>query len=52
MNGIHDRQPVILEDAQVLPWLDLGTNPAGGYAGSLAGALALSEDGFGFDKAT
>ena len=51
MDGIHDRQPVILEDDQVLPWLDLGTNPAASYTGSAAGALRLSPDGFGFDKA-
>jgi putative SOS response-associated peptidase YedK len=51
MNGIHDRQPVILEDNQVLPWLDLGADPAAGYRGSGAGALKLSPDGYGFDKA-
>ena len=51
MNGIHDRQPVILELDQVLDWLDLGTDPAANYRGSDAGALRLSEDGFGFDKA-
>ena len=51
MNGVHDRQPVILEDDQVLPWLDLATDPAAGYVGSQASALKLTEDGFGFDKA-
>lgn len=49
MDGIHDRQPVILEDDQVLPWLDLTTDPAGGYIGSAAGALKLSHSGTGFD---
>jgi putative SOS response-associated peptidase YedK len=51
MNGIHDRQPVILEPDEVLAWLDLSTDPAAGYAGSDVGVLRLSADGFGFDKA-
>ena len=49
MNGIHDRQPVILEDDQVLPWLDLSTDPAAGYTGSAEGALRLTHSGVGFD---
>jgi putative SOS response-associated peptidase YedK len=49
MNGIHDRQPVILEDAQVLAWLDLANEPAASYAGSEAGALKLTHSGVGFE---
>jgi putative SOS response-associated peptidase YedK len=51
MSGIHNRQPVILEDDQVLPWLDLGTDPATGYAGSAPGALKLTHSGTGFEFA-
>ena len=51
MDGIHDRQPVILEDDQVLPWLDLETSPAADYRGSDAGALKLSLSGTGFEFA-
>lgn len=50
MNGVHDRQPVILDEHEVMPWLDLATDPAAGYRGSDAGALRLSEDGFGFHQ--
>jgi putative SOS response-associated peptidase YedK len=51
MNGVHDRQPVILEDRQVLPWLDLRTDPAAAYGGSDFGGLRLSLDAAGFDNA-
>jgi putative SOS response-associated peptidase YedK len=48
---LHDRQPVILEEDEVLSWLDLSTDPAAGYRGSAPHALSLQLDGFGFDKA-
>lgn len=51
MDGIHDRQPVILEPDDVLSWLDLATDPAAAYAGSVAGQLRLTPNGTGFDLA-
>lgn len=48
---LHDRQPVILEPEEVLPWLDLSTDPAAGYRGSAEGALRFTVDGAGLPKA-
>jgi hypothetical protein len=41
----------MLEDEEVLPWLDLGSDPAANFVGSKSGALALTENGIGFDNA-
>lgn len=50
MEGIHDGQPVLLENGQVATWLDLSTDPAASYTGSGAGALQHRRTASGLTK--